>query len=108
MRLAHGGLESGVGLSGLKSAYVHPWSGPRPNSPFQKLRTTTATFDPVERSSKPFSKKPLCGNRQERNRERNYCDTGSRKHAASSARYSRLRVAAEGGSETSFANSLNK
>ena len=62
----------------------------------------------MERSSKPFSKKPLCGNRQERNRERNYCDTGSRKRAVLSAHASRLSVAAEGGSKTYFANSLNK
>jgi hypothetical protein len=62
----------------------------------------------VERSSKTLSKKPLCGNRQEKNRERNHRNTGSRKRAVSSAHSSRLPVAAEGWSETYFANSLNE
>jgi hypothetical protein len=70
MRLAQVGLEIERRAIWLSFQSVDSWSGPRPNFPYQKRQTTTATGDPRRERLRPsVQKKPLCGNRQGKNSE---------------------------------------
>src|ERR1700686_2910243 len=105
MRLAQVGVGSGDGLPGLHKS-LRSWSGPRPNFPFQKRQTTTATCDPPERSSKPFYKKtPLLQPPREESQAKTVANTGSRKHAVSSAHSSSAYLLRQRAGLSYFANS---
>jgi len=57
MRLAQVGLEIQRRAIWQSFQSVHSWSGPRPNLPYQKRQTTTATDDPRRGRLKPLVQK---------------------------------------------------
>jgi hypothetical protein len=75
------------------SLYRTATGGVRVQLPRLKRPNNYRNLDPPERIMSPLIKKPLCGNRQEKNRKlRINANTGSRKHAVFSAHCSFTRL----------------
>lgn len=77
------GKGSGVGLLG-KTAPNRNWRGPRPTSPPGTAKQLPQP-GPSGENYDSVHKKPLCGNRQEKNNGLKVANTGSRKHNVNSA-----------------------
>jgi hypothetical protein len=78
------GLGSGVGLLGFESEPNRDRRGPRPTSPPETAKQLPQPGPSGENYNSAY-KKPLCGNRQEKNNGLQDANTGSRKHNVNSA-----------------------